>query len=87
MKILTLARFHKEQEHDIELKDQVEWIEYIFNPNDISVTNESSDGYSTVELKGCERQTVAIDWEEMKKLVGFDKKMISNKALYEYKEQ
>lgn len=88
MKILTLARFYKDHEHgEIEIKEQVEWTEYIFESDDISVANESMDGYSTIELKGCDRQTVAIDWEEMKKLVGFEKSMINSKAKYEYKEQ
>lgn len=88
MKILTLARFYKEQDHEIELKeDQVVWTEYIFESDDISVVNASSDGYSTVELKGCERQTVAIDWKDMKKLVCWDKSMINSKANYEYNEQ
>jgi hypothetical protein len=87
MKILTLARFYKEQEHEIELKENVEWTEYIFESDDISVANESIGGYSTIELKGCDRQTVAIDWEEMKTLVGFEKSMINKKANYEYQEQ
>jgi len=90
MKILTLARFYKDHDHDhgeIQIKEQVEWTEYIFESDNISVANASTDGYSTIELKGCERQTVAIDWEEMKKLVGFEKSMINSQAKYEYSEQ
>ena len=88
MKILTLARFYKDQEHgEIQIKEQVEWTEYVFDPEDIAVANESMDGYSTIELKGCDRQTVAIDWEEMKKLIGETRIIINSQAKYEYSEQ
>lgn len=91
MKILTLARFYKEQSSTLDLEipgnESTEWTEYIFDPKDVAVANKSTDGYSTIEIKGCDRQTVAIDWVEMKKLIGFDKEIINNKANYEYQEQ
>lgn len=86
MKIKTLAKFLKED--SIEGIEEFEWIEFVFNADSLDAYNKASEGYTTIELKTGMRQTIAIEWEDFKKLMGNDyKTVIDSKAAYEFSEQ
>jgi hypothetical protein len=86
--IETLSQFHSNPE-DENIGTQT-WEKYCFEITAIDEFNEGSDHYTTIGLKNGNRYTVAILYEEFKKLIseiGTIKKSINDKALYEYKEQ
>jgi hypothetical protein len=64
MWILTLTSFSSDPENEFA---KSEWAEFMFETNEITNANESTEGLTTIELKSGYRTTIAMAWDDFKK--------------------
>lgn len=86
--IETLSLFNDKPEESELSKDY--WSEYGLSLNEIVGYNESTAGYTTVDLINGNRHTIAIKFDDFKSFMKVHNEivtLINPKALYEFKDQ
>jgi hypothetical protein len=84
MKIKTLGLFCADP--DNEVNPGMFFAQYIFELDDVSAINETENG-TDIEFRSGVRQSVAIPFDEFRKLFHDMTEIVDPKSLYEYKEQ